>query len=195
MRCPRTFAARLAKTVVSLWLVVPLALGVVLTSGPGLADDDRVNALKVAYLLNFTRFIQWPESALGDSFVIAVIGNPELAAGLRALERSDKQVQGRPIRIRVLDDAVVIGDCQMLFIGAAAVADLPRIRARTEDRPVLLVGDSPGPAERGVAINLFLKPDILGAGERLRFQISQRALKGRGLKVSAQLYDVAEVVE
>ncbi len=195
MRGLRTFVDRPRRCVASLLLLVPLALGIALPSLPGRAEDAQANALKVAYLYNFTRFIQWPESTLGDAFVFAVIGDPGLAAALRVLERSDKQVQGRPIAVRAHEVADEIGDCQVLFIGAAAVADLPRIRAQTEGRPVLLIGDSRGLAERGVAINLFLKPDILGAGHRLRFEISPRALKGRGLKVSAQLYDVAKVVE
>jgi hypothetical protein len=45
-----------------------------------------------------------------------------------------------------------------------------------------------------VAINFFLRRDILGEGERLRFEINPDNVKGRGLKVSAQLYDVAEIV-
>jgi hypothetical protein len=57
-----------------------------------------------------------------------------------------------------------------------------------------LVGDSPGFAKRGVAINFFLDPDILGDSRRLRFEINPKALAGRQLRVSAQLYDVAEIV-
>lgn len=83
----------------------------------------------------------------------------------------------------------------MLFIGTAALADLPRLLEQTAGRPMLSVGDGRGLAGRGVAIGLYLKPDILGTGSRLRLEINRRALEGRGLKVSAQLYDVAEVVE
>ena len=45
------------------------------------------------------------------------------------------------------------------------------------------------------AAELFGKPDIFRKKVRLRFRIDPRALKGRGLTVSAQLYDVAEVVQ
>ena len=83
---------------------------------------------------------------------------------------------------------------QILLIGAAAAGELSRLRARTEDKPMLLVGDSPGFAKRGVAINFFLAPDILGDSRRLRFEINPKALADRQLRVSAQLYDVAEIV-
>jgi hypothetical protein len=83
----------------------------------------------------------------------------------------------------------------VLFIGAAALAELPRLVKQTAGRPVLPVGDGRGLAGRGVAIGLYLKPDILDTGPRLRFAIDRRALEGRGRKVSVQLYDVAEAVE
>lgn len=175
--------------------MVPLALGAALGALADQAGDDRANALKVAYLYNFTHFIQWPEAAFGDTFVIAVIGDPSLATALEVLEGSDKRVQGRPIEVHASDGADRFGDCQMLFIGAAALADLPRILAQTAGRPVLSVGDGRGLAGRGIAIGLFLKPDILGTGSRLRFEINRRVIEGSGLKVSAQLYDVAEVVK
>lgn len=162
------------------------------------SDDLLVRELKVAYLYNFTRFIDWPETPRGDAFVIAVIGDAPLAQALRTLEQADRQARGQPIRIRALDAANervgAIDDCQMLFVGAAAVNDLPRLRALTAGKPILLVGDSAGLAGRGVAINFFLKPDILGKGQRLRFEIDPKALKARGFRVAAQLYEVAEIV-
>jgi hypothetical protein len=179
-------------------LAVVLALvfaGVRLTAAEGVGGgDDLITRLKVAYLYNFTRFIEWPANAVGEHFVIAVIADPDMAQALTALEREGKQAQGRPIRVRALTGPEGIGDCQILFVGGAAAGDLPRLRTRVGSRPVLLVGDSPGLAERGVAINFFLQPDILGASRRLRFEIKPGELKGRGLEVSAQLYDVAEIV-
>jgi hypothetical protein len=58
----------------------------------------------------------------------------------------------------------------------------------------VLVEDTPGYAGRGIAIEFFLKPDVFGDKQRLRFRIDPKALHGRGLKVSAQLLDVAEVL-
>lgn len=195
MRHATANLSRAVRRLTGLVLLTALALCAV----PGaLADpggEERASALKVAYLYNFTRFVQWPEAALKDRFVIAVVGAPALAAGLKVLEGPDKRVQGRPIEVEARDPTDRVGDCQVLFIGAAALAELPRLVDQTADRPVLLVGDGRGLTGRGVAIGLYLKPDILGTGWRLRFAIDRRAIEGRGLKVSAQLYDVAEAVE
>lgn len=111
-----------------------------------------------------------------------------------SLEAPDKRAEGRPIRILPISNVGDAAGAQILFVGKQAWPDLPRILARTRGKPILLVGDTTGMAERGVAIELFLKPDILGAGDQLRFRINPEAVDGRGLEVMADLYDVAEIV-
>jgi hypothetical protein len=175
-------------------------LGLALWFGLGLVapaaypSDGLEQRLKVTYLYNFTRFVDWPDASVGDAFVIAVIGDPEMASALRALERAGKRAEGKPIRIRHVDSTAKLADAQVLFIGAAAVPRLASILARTEGAPILLVGDTPGLARRGVALNFFLQPDILGDGEQLRFEISASALEEGSLGVLSDLFEVGEVV-
>ena len=174
---------------------VVLILWWVLAPAIARAADDLLLDLKVAYIYNFTRFIQWPEATADRPFVIGVIGDPVMEEKLRVLEREGRRVGGRPIEVRgdpTLDHA---GSCEILFVGGGARGRLPEIVRRTEGAPILLVGDTPGFAGRGVAIELFTKPDIFREAERLRFRIDPAALQGRGLVVSAQLYDVAEIVQ
>lgn len=160
---------------------------------PAIADDSLI-ALKAAFVFKFTRFIEWPAASADRPFVIAVIGDPAMRKALSALERGGRAVAGRPIQVRGSCDLDAADACQILFIGAAAEDRLDDIVRRAAGRPVLLVGDTRGLAGRGVAIELFRKPDILGKRERLRFRIDPKALAGRGLTVSAQLYEVGEVV-
>jgi hypothetical protein len=72
---------------------------------------------------------------------------------------------------------------------------LPAILQRTAGHPTLLLADAPGFARQGVAIEFFRKRDILRKKELLRFRINPQALNGRGLTVSAQLYDVGEILQ
>jgi hypothetical protein len=160
----------------------------------GAEDEDPLSALKVAFIYNFTRFIRWPQAPAGRPFVIGVIGDPVMEGYLRVLELEGKRVEGRPIEIRAYATPEAIASSEILFVGAGAGDQLGPILGRTAGRPTLLVGDRPGDAERGLAIELFRKPDIFRKTERLRLRINPAALKDRGLKVSAQLYDVAEVL-
>jgi hypothetical protein len=172
-----------------------LLLGILLSpAAPGADGEDLLPALKVAYVYNLTRFIQWPAGSPDRPFVVGVIGDTAMAGHLRALEREGKRVHGRPVAIRGFAGPDDLESTDILFVGAAAEPWLDAIRGRTAGKPTLLVGDTPGFAGRGVAIELFRKPDIFGKSERLRFRIDPAAIKDRGLTVSAQLYDVAEVV-
>lgn len=157
--------------------------------------DDLLVRLKVAYIYNFTRFIDWPGPPPDRPFVIGVVADPEMAEGLRVLEMEKRQAEGRPIEIHTYPGADAIGACEVLFVGREAETSLDAIVKRSAGAPVLLVGDTPGFAGRGAAIEFFLKPDVFREKQKLRFRIDPAALAGRGLSVSAQLLDVAEVIE
>jgi hypothetical protein len=168
---------------------------IVAPAADGAEDDDLLLRLEVAYVYKLTRFIQWPQAPAGRPFVIGVIGDAPLEDAMQVLEREDRRVGGRHIEIRGYATPDGIGPCEILFVGSAADHWLAAIVRRTAGKPVLLIGDIPDSAGRGLAIELFRKPDIFGEAERLRFCIDPKALKGRDLVVSAQLYDVAEVVQ
>lgn len=173
-----------------------LLLGTLLTPAAGAAEvNEQLAELQAAYIYNFTRFIQWPEVPPGQPFIIGVIGDAAMERQLGALERDGRAVAGRRIQVRghASPDGVEASD--ILFLGSAATDRLDAVLERTAGKPILLIGDTPGLVGRGVAIELFRKRDIFRKTERLRFRIDPKALQGRGLLVSAQLYDVAEVWE
>lgn len=155
---------------------------------------NKLLELKAAYIYRFTSFIDWPETAPRKHFTICVIGDPAMQTALGALERTGRRADGRPVAVRGFRDGDDPAACQILFVGATATKELASIARRSAGEPVLLVGDRSGLAGRGLAIELFSQSDILRKSERLRFRIDPRALEGRGLTVSAQLYEVAEVI-
>lgn len=158
-------------------------------------SDDPLVQLKVAFIYNFTRFVEWPESSEDRPFVIGVIGDEQIASGLTALESENKRVKGRLIDVRSYRDIDEIGSPEVLFVGRMPEKEFNEIVLRTAGTPVLLVGDVAGYAGRGVAVEFFLVSDVFRKKQRLRFKIDPHALSGRGLNVSAQLMDVAEVLE
>jgi hypothetical protein len=61
--------------------------------------------------------------------------------------------------------------------------------ARVRDAPVLIVGDTEGFANRGVAVNIVVAED------RLRFEISRRALQRQKLEASYHLLSLARLID
>ena len=193
-RGQRGRAARIMHS--SLYPTLLLLMSIAMAAAPAAAAaDDPLRALKAAFIYKFTSFIDWPAAQAGAPFVICVMADPAMQAALVDLTVPARRVGERVLRVRGLAGIDSIDGCQILFIGTAAAGRLGAIARRSAGKPMLLVGDTPGFAGKGAAVELFGKPDIFRKKVRLRFRIDPKALKGRGLTVSAQLYDVAEVVQ
>lgn len=138
----------------------------------------------------FTRFIDWPAGAFasGDApFVIGVIGETAVTPHLRRMAQK-RTIKGRTIEIRSIVDLEELDGCHLVFIGHDVTPALDEVLAATGRRPVLTVADTPGFAERGVLINLYLDR------ARVRFEVNLDAAKRSGLKFSAKLLKLGRIV-
>ena len=168
-----------------------------LTAGgrSGIAQTiNREQEIKVAYLYQFAKYVEWPKNAVPDDdqfFVIGVLGKDPFGGHLDRLAET-KTVQDRKIVLRRFDSAKDYQPCHILFISALPVptseektAD-QRLKAaveKTKGTPVLLVGDTPGFAEKGVVINFLVDAQE----NRIKLEINRDAERRAGLKISAQL--------
>src|SRR5262249_29159474 len=101
-------------------------------------------ALKAGALLNFPKYVDWPDSAFENTnspIVIAVFASDPVAAEMdKVMERN---FNGHPIEFRRI---TTLHDCDgkfhILFVGAAGNRRMPDLLARLRDASVLTVGDS-----------------------------------------------------
>jgi len=167
---------------VALALVV---VGPVQAVGP---QDEYV--VKSAFLLNFGRLIEWPSehAAPADGpFVICVRDGGE---ALDSVERGarDITVNDRPVEVRRAPGAARIGECHVLFVTARAGAGGELLRAATLGH-VLTVGEAPGLAADGFALNFF------SVENRTRFEVNRAAAEAAGLRLGSRLLRLARIVE
>ncbi|MFC3069371.1 YfiR family protein [Phenylobacterium soli] len=178
MRRPRTVAAarnwRLAAA-----LVVALLFG-----APAAAQTEY--QVKGAMLYNIARFVDWPQTRRGQTSVqLCVLGSDPFGPALDAFD-------GRPVgqgvlKIRRVTRTEETGLCNMLFIPGSEATRLPGVLAALHGRPVLTVSETPGAAERGAVLNLFLEQS------RVRFEINIDAAQRSGLTISSQLLKLARI--
>jgi hypothetical protein len=139
--------------------------------------------VKAAYLLNFTRFVEWPRTALEgtDPFTVCVAGaNPFGPVLARTL--AGEIVAGRTVVSRVVTDAAG-ARCHVLFI-PRTVAAAPFLRA-VRGTPVLTVGEAEGFLEQGGAINFVLEEG------KVRFEVNPDAVSRNQLTMSSRLLRLA----
>ncbi|MGH7497940.1 MAG: YfiR family protein [Gemmatimonadales bacterium] len=145
--------------------------------------------VKAAYLLNFTRYVEWPASAFSDEgspLVICVIGRDPFGA---ILERTvEGQVtDGHVIRILRAPLAADARGCHVAF-AAPATGD-PRVPSfDASSPPVLTVGEGPDFAREGGMIGLVI------VDATVRFEINLDAVRRAGLRVSSRVLALASHV-
>ncbi len=155
-----------------------------------IAADNRASEyqVKAAFLLNFTKFIEWPAPGplIPDStFNICVLGEDPFRQTLDSMVEGET-VGSRRVVIR-RSQREVPNSCQVLFIGTI-----------DKDTPKALAGLGTGVLTVGEGRR------FLGAGgmiafvvdnRHVRFDVNQKAAENAGLKLSSQLLNVARSVE
>jgi len=168
-----------------LWLVVLLA--VTLLPGTGArADSSAEDSAKAGFILNFTKYTEWPAAQAGSELLICSLSERPLSGKLEALQ--GRQVQGHTIRVRAPARSSEWRDCQVLFITEDEAQRVDMVLRNVGQHAVLTISDAPGFVQAGGSIGLKLR-----AG-RIRFDINQGAARQAGLKLSSQLLKLADEV-
>jgi len=193
MRLSLSALSRRSHTIAVVIVLHALALMWAAPSNAGAAAaaaPARECEIKAAFLYNFTKFVDWPAQSFANAdapIVIGVLGDSPCAEALERLVK-DRKVNGRTIVVRRIASAEQAKVTQLLFVGSAQEAQFAGLEPAIESLPVLTVGESPGFATLGGAI------DFVPQGDKIRFEINIDAAEHAGLKISAQLQKLATVV-
>jgi hypothetical protein len=145
--------------------------------------------IKAAFLLNFTKFIEWPAGeGASSTFSICVVGEDPFGPVLDQLVDGET-VGGRKIavrRIRAQGSADAAGSCEILYV-AKQEQNIQSVLAGA-GAGVLTVGEGDNFLDAGGMIAFVLE------NRRVRFNIDQGAARKAGLKLSSRLLAVARSV-
>src|SRR6185437_2831669 len=113
-------------------------------------------AVKAAYLVNFAKFIRVSPAALRrDHYDICVIGADPMGSILDTLAAGE-QLDGRPVRIRRVNDAADARSCDIAYLTAGDAARIDSELAALRNSDVLTVSDDPRFLEHGGMIQFVL---------------------------------------
>ncbi len=164
-----------------------------LLSGLAVAGSSSVEQkIKAAYLYNFTKFISWPADD-AETFKLCLLGEDAVGRLLVPLEK--KTAMGLPIRLRRLQRPDQARDCHIVYLAGEETAwnmeniALQGVLTISSGSQALTVSGEEGFAQQGGMIGFVVRKG------RVRLQINLQALKNSGLKVSAKLLEVAEIID
>lgn len=143
---------------------------------------EREHEIKAAFIYNFAKFIEWPETQFTDAeapLVLGILGSDPIDAALDSL--ANKTVRGRQLTIQRIAAPENLSQCHMLYICKSEKPDLKQIIEHLGNQPILTISDIPDFNKTGGHINLVLRQN------KIRFIINSAAAKKANLKISSRL--------
>lgn len=150
------------------------------------AADLPEYRLKAAFVYKFMRFTQWPANT-GDTLNLCLYGGDPFGSEIDNLR--GRMIDGRRIAVHRKDSAAALGQCQVVFVAAAAIGRWGQVASGLQGQPLLTVADSPGALRLGIVVNMAL------IDHRVTFEASQEAARSAGLSLSSKLLSLATTVQ
>jgi hypothetical protein len=156
------------------------------------AGDAAVEyKIKAAFLLNFAKFINWPEDSFtseNQPFKVCVLGKNPFGSALSAIET--RSVGSRKIDLQYVDDVEKAGNCHLLFISMSEANNITSIHKALADRTIIMVSDINGYASSGGIIEFVTRES------KLAFKINLSQAREKGLDIHSALLNLAtEVIQ
>ncbi|HEX4642322.1 MAG TPA: YfiR family protein [Candidatus Acidoferrales bacterium] len=156
----------------------------------GAAQSATEFQVKAAYLLNFLRFVEWPDDSGADphaSWIIGFVGDTPVSDELARLVEG-KSVLGRDLQVRKFQPTENLRACNILFISESEKKRLPAILATVRGSSVLTVADMENFISSGGMVALVMEDS------RVKVAIDVAATGRAHLKVSSKLLALAHLV-
>jgi hypothetical protein len=158
------------------------------TRPPG--DESLEYRVKAAYLLNFTRYVEWPAKSLdvSDSTLsICVLGADPFGRVLDATV-AGRTAHGMPLNVRRIRSSTEAPGCEVVFVSRETWQRSPAILRGLAQVGSLTVGESEQFARRGGVIGFVI------IDETVRFVVNDEARGRAGLRISSRMLSLAAAI-
>jgi len=176
-----------ARTILlSIFLVLTAWGGTLWAADSAQTVETRV---KVAYLYNFTRFVEWPPhapSAKNNKVNICLLGDDPFGSALDSI--SGKSVGSGKLVVRRHQSVEDLSGCHVVYISSSEKSDLGDILNKLRKRPILSVGETKNFNKLGGVIRFTL------VKKKVHFNIDLDAAKRARLTISSKLLNLANIV-
>ena len=146
--------------------------------------------MKAAFLFNFTKFIDWPDSAFSDvhaPIVLGIVGDDPFGSDLNQIV-AGQMVKGRAISIRKYRFGEDLRHCHILFVSSSEQNHIPDILLSVQGASLLTVSDADRFADAGGMMQFVVEES------RVHFIVNWDASTRVHLEISAKLLALAHVI-
>ncbi len=171
------------------YLTALLLLVLATVAPPAFAEEEY--AVKAAFIVNFTKFVEWPEAKAINKYNkidVCVLGDSDILNSLQIF----KQASTSKLSIALVKEnnlGNVSAHCHILFISSSEESRLDEIFSVLKDQPVLTIGDFENFSERGGMMGfVIVNEDNV---RKIKFIVNKKAATSAGLNIDSQLLEIA----
>ncbi|WP_235922701.1 YfiR family protein [Rugamonas aquatica] len=166
------------------------ALAVLAGAGISVRAEQAIpeQQVKAAYILNFTRYANWPAPALVEPhapLVVCLVG-PGAADMARQLQH--RAAGSHPLELRIVSRVEETEPCHAVYLALPERSRQSAWLTRMREQAILTIGDSANFLADGGMINMML---VDGS---IRFEVNLTAAKHSGVSLNPRMLALAERV-
>ena len=168
------------------WVLTLVANISVITPSFASSQTASEQTLIVAFLYNFLKFTEWPDGSIKNEINLCT----DKSSAFEELKTiSARNVQNKPVQIKYITLSESPKECQSLFLSReTSVESIREWIKLTQNQPILIISN----------INGFLDMDgmivLINDGKNLNFAINLEITRNSGIKLNAQLLQIAREV-
>jgi uncharacterized protein DUF4154 len=174
-------------------IILSIIAFMVFSGSAGHCLEGKEYQIKGAMMLNFIKFVQWPEKPPDQSIdigeatlTIGIIGKDNFGNTLDQIE--GRRIGNKQISIRRIKAVNQLSGCQVLFISESESHRCYEILREVSGMPVLTIGEDEDFIRLGGIIRFYNEKN------HIRFEINQSAAQTSDLKLSVKLLEVATAI-
>jgi hypothetical protein len=155
-----------------------------------LNGESAEYTLKLAFLYNFAKFVEWPSESFRSPdapLAICIAGHNPFSLDVEN-ELRTRPVGGRPVEFVVPKPTDTLNVCNVVFIPVTEKDQAAGIVRSLKGSGALTVGEFEGFAARGGIVNFTVE------GGKVRFEINRDAADRAHLRISSKLLSLARIV-
>ena len=162
-----------------------LAAFAVLALVPVSAQERDVRAVRVAYVYNLIKFVDWPSPQ--TDLLIGYVGAP--ATGETLFKSLDgRRSDARTLHVVLSPSDELLEKCGVIYFGDASAEDIRKTLAKVEGRAVLTLGETESFPRLGGMIGLVNDED------HIEMLVNLPLVQRSGVKISSRVLNLATLV-
>jgi len=154
---------------------------------PNVSNETDESLFKAAFIYNFAKFTNWPETALAENSTLLLCTIGKLEAGFDLKRLSGKIIKNRQVEIKSLNKNQSAKNCHMLYIAKSEKKRFKKTIKKLKGKSILTVSDLPGFVKNGGIIQFNRKKG------KTQLIINLDHAREANLEISSRLLILAEV--